>query len=371
MRLRQPLPLLAVGASLVVLLPSAHVALPSAGLAGLAPSARLRVISAGAFHNLVLWLALTSVSWLGFGTLVWSCLGYRDVSAYGRVVVAVEESSPVQVALPVGAVIVQIDDVLLASTKPPHDIWSLYASEGHKSLGADDLGWCMNSAWFLSQPEGCCDTNETTPNSSCFTADAVQSRPSVPRQKCAPTLEVLRPDLEVARRCAAAADCAEGNECVRLREDQHIMRVDFAPPGHDGGHQTMVWSGPPEEFFEDVVTSAYMPQYSFLPLWLPALFSTTFSYISTLTMSLYLFNLLPLPYLDGSQLLDALADLVIHGSSDRPSGDVELGETQRSASPGASKWRWRWYARMKQGTQLSLELLLVVCLLSALWRSWS
>ena len=51
----------------------------------------MRIISAGAFHNLVLWLVLASASWLGVGTLFWSCLGYQDVSAYGRVVLAVEE----------------------------------------------------------------------------------------------------------------------------------------------------------------------------------------------------------------------------------------------------------------------------------------
>ena len=32
------------------------------------------------------------------------------------------------------------------------------------------------------------------------------------------------------------------------------------------------------------------------------------SYLMTLTLSLYLFNLLPLPFLDGSQLLDAFLD---------------------------------------------------------------
>ena len=57
----------------------------------LSPRARLRVISAGAFHNLVLWVTLVGISWLGLGSLIWSFLGYTDVRGLGKVVVDVNE----------------------------------------------------------------------------------------------------------------------------------------------------------------------------------------------------------------------------------------------------------------------------------------
>ena len=41
----------------------------------------------------------------------------------------------------------------------------------------------------------------------------------------------------------------------------------------------------------------------------------------TLTLSLFLFNLLPLPFLDGSQLLDALLDLILCARSPVSSRD--------------------------------------------------
>ncbi|GJE92322.1 hypothetical protein PsYK624_084760 [Phanerochaete sordida] len=361
----EQVPLLGVGASLLVLLPSAHVSLPAAGLAALAPPARLRIIAAGAFHNIVLWLALASASQLGLGAALWSCVGYRDVGAYGRVVVAVEEGSPVQAALPVGAVILQIDDTPLTSTHSSQDLWSLYASRNSERQSTEHLRWCMDSAWFLGQPTSCCDAQDPMSSSACFVSDAVESHVPDRAQRCASTLEVLRPGLEVVKRCTAAADCAEGSVCIRPRGDQRIMRVDFTAPGRDDAHHTMVWSGPPEEFFEDVETSAYMPRYSFLPVWLPALIGTVMGYISTLTLSLFLFNLLPLPYLDGSQLLDALTDLAVSIPSDKQP-DIELG-TARASSPPRTP---HWYPRAKRAAQLTLQLLLLLSLLSALWRAY-
>lgn len=88
---RESVPLLSVGASLMVLLPAAHVALPSAAVERLSPRSRLRVIAAGALHNLVTWIILWLLATLGLGGFLWSCLGYRDIGTYGRVVVALDE----------------------------------------------------------------------------------------------------------------------------------------------------------------------------------------------------------------------------------------------------------------------------------------
>lgn len=176
-------------------------------------------------------------------------------------------------------------------------------------------------------------------------------------------LEVLRPDVEVAKRCTAPADCAEGSACVSLREDQRVMRVEFIPPGHSERRVT-IWSGPREEFFEDVETSAYMPRFVFLPLWLPGTVTMLVSYISTLTLSLYLFNLLPLPYLDGAQFVDALVELAVYTSPARSHHDIELG-----VGGGTTRRHWRWHLRAKQVMQAILSLLLLICVLGGLWRA--
>lgn len=87
----------------------------------------------------------------------------------------------------------------------------------------------------------------------------------------------------------------------------------------------------------------YQPRFSYLPLWLPnivdlyfeyvysrhlPLFTVytdqlCFSYLLTLNLSLFIFNLLCLPFLDGSQLLSAVLDLISELAE--PSSEGTLG----------------------------------------------
>jgi S2P endopeptidase len=50
----------------------------------------MRIIAAGPFHNVVFWSLLIGAGWTGIGR-IWSVVGYRDISAFGRVVVGVAE----------------------------------------------------------------------------------------------------------------------------------------------------------------------------------------------------------------------------------------------------------------------------------------
>ena len=84
-------PLTLAGLGFTVVLPSAFVAFPSDETEALPLRARVRLISAGAFHNLMFWLALGLANWLGTSHFVWATLGYYDVSSYGRVVVGVDQ----------------------------------------------------------------------------------------------------------------------------------------------------------------------------------------------------------------------------------------------------------------------------------------
>ena len=81
-----------MGFSLTVVLPSAFVALPSAAIHALQPPARLRIVAAGAFHNLLFWLVLQSLAWSQLSSAIWS-LVYRDTLSFGRVVVDVDTVS--------------------------------------------------------------------------------------------------------------------------------------------------------------------------------------------------------------------------------------------------------------------------------------
>lgn len=89
-RTSESVPLNSAGASIFVALPSAFVALSSGTLQRLQPTGRLRIISAGAFHNLFAWTSLYLLGWIGIGPVILSA-GYRDISQYGRLVVSLDD----------------------------------------------------------------------------------------------------------------------------------------------------------------------------------------------------------------------------------------------------------------------------------------
>ncbi|KAJ8082502.1 hypothetical protein PM082_008357 [Marasmius tenuissimus] len=125
-------PLLSVGASLTVAFPSAHVAFPPRYVETLPSFRRARIISAGPWHNIVMWLGLLAagrtIRWVEKSTSVGSAvlgLVYEDISHTGRMVVAIEEDSPLRNYLTPGSTVTYLDDVPLGGS---NDTWSAYLS---------------------------------------------------------------------------------------------------------------------------------------------------------------------------------------------------------------------------------------------------
>jgi S2P endopeptidase len=82
-----------VGVSLTLVIPAAFVALDSNAMRLARQSDQLRIIAAGAWHNLLLYGACSTAAWLDVYDGIYSLLGYRDVSSLGLVVVGLEEVS--------------------------------------------------------------------------------------------------------------------------------------------------------------------------------------------------------------------------------------------------------------------------------------
>ena len=98
--LRDSIPLSSAGLGITVILPSAFVAFPAGETDSLPTRARTRIISAGAFHNLLLWAFLSFLAWMPISDVVWPVLGYRNVRGYGRVVVGVDVVSSTMPSTP-------------------------------------------------------------------------------------------------------------------------------------------------------------------------------------------------------------------------------------------------------------------------------
>lgn len=63
--------LLSTGASLTLILPTAHVAISTPLFSALPALPKMRIVSAGAFHNLVMWVVLLGLRKSGLGDVGW------------------------------------------------------------------------------------------------------------------------------------------------------------------------------------------------------------------------------------------------------------------------------------------------------------
>lgn len=114
-----------------------------------------------------------------------------------------------------------------------------------------------------------------------------------------------------------------------------------------------------------VEVGIYQPLSQHLPLWLPTVVSLFFSYLSTLSLSLFFFNLLCLPHLDGFQLLSAIIDLtsgfpnssgsrsdgLFGGNAERFTFNLEGGDAGRQT---ASDRGFHWRAPFEAGRSNSM-----------------
>ncbi|THH07642.1 hypothetical protein EW145_g3246 [Phellinidium pouzarii] len=308
----ESLPLHAIGASVTLVLPSAFVSL-SPSLNTLSSSARLRIIAAGAWHNLFIFCLIYLASVAGAGSF-WLAAGWTDIGKTGLVVTGLEEGSQLSYHLRPGSVITSLDDVRLGEMDAaPEVIWSNYLLD-HDIYSSYGRGWCIKASYFFGQPTDCCTQGSSSLPAhppavqlSCFvlTQDGDQGR-------CVDPVPILSPSpseaQSVSTRCFSASDCYKkpiGDEarpqaddtamkCVRHDSSAQLLRIVVRPP---------IWEDQP-------VVSTLSPRFKRLPLGLPGIVSLFFEYLSTLSLSLYIFNLFALPFLDGSQFLSALLDYV-------------------------------------------------------------
>ncbi|KAE9388652.1 hypothetical protein BT96DRAFT_980965 [Gymnopus androsaceus JB14] len=142
-------PILSSGLAVTLVIPSAFVSFSAGLMSSLDAIAKARIIAAGPWHNFVLWAVLVvsgkSVSFVDSATGLgnaFTTLGWNDISKDGRVVIGLDNDSPLQGVLKLGSVITALDDISLGADqerwseyltqKPPYDIpWN---------------GWCVSSA---------------------------------------------------------------------------------------------------------------------------------------------------------------------------------------------------------------------------------
>ncbi|KAG1810641.1 uncharacterized protein BJ212DRAFT_1589654, partial [Suillus subaureus] len=305
------IPMLAAGASITFMFPAAFVTLPSARVEELSSLDRLRVITSGCFHNLTLWLILLAVAWSGIGQRILS-VGYEDVLTRGLIVTHVEADSPLSMHLPVGSFLTTLDDLPLNSSR---DAWSTYLSELTPAVYKQ--GWCVDTPRLSDDHQCCVHTNNSASSSSCFV-----SFESAMEEYCTDPVAVLS---KIQNRCDSSTSCLDSQSCLKPRGDREILRITVNDEGAGTENERIVlWSGPRYEVWEQVQTTQLAPRFAVVPLGLPLVFADFFQYLKLTNLSLYLLNSLPLPALDGSQLLIILLEMVFTGWFHTPSTILDI-----------------------------------------------
>ncbi|KAF9972819.1 hypothetical protein BGZ73_004003, partial [Actinomortierella ambigua] len=225
------------GIFLYILYPGAFVDVPSRAMSILTPIQQLRIICAGVWHNIVLfvivWLIISSQTLeLSFRILGWQHLD-------DAVTVAdVSKASPLYGHLAVGSIITQIDDVSLKGS--PLDTWKQMLLDPERANSHDqDRGFCAPEKLLDSYPHDCCTFTRQSPfghsrdrSLSCFTPlrkvsrqddlDPDPDRILVYQGQCLPSFEILA-DKNI-KRCSLSAslddrgsnaDCPSSHRCYR------------------------------------------------------------------------------------------------------------------------------------------------------------
>lgn len=351
----ESLPAVAAGVSFIVCIPAAFVTFPSEGLQVLSPRARTRIIAAGPFHNLVFWCILVLLGRVGAGSLAWSVMGYDNVGDAGNVVLDVDAGSPLYGHLLPGAIITKLDDTNLGTSNLSQDIWTTYLTSPEIR---PTLGWCIDGK-LLEGTDACCSPSVgsmSTSLLSCFTG----ARFSKDVQGCLDPIPILTGRNETTR---CTRECGSGMVCVEAGPETQLLRLTVVYPSKE--EAVVLWSGPRSEVWAEVTVGTWIPRFRVLPRSMPWIWETFWNYLSMATLSLYLFNLLPIQHLDGSKLLTSLLDMTMGVDDDHFLFDIEgLEISNRQVNIGRNRRRTK--ERMEKHIPLWTMALLVICVLLAI-----
>ncbi|KAL2914659.1 diphosphomevalonate decarboxylase [Polyrhizophydium stewartii] len=295
-------PMLSCGVFLLIVWPGAFVQLDDKSLARRTPSERMRISSAGIWHNVVLAVAASAA-----------------IRALPTLLAPAYANARIQ---PMGVVVVQVD----AAASP-----SLLAS-----LQQGDRIVKLNRGGIAGGIPGWKAMLEDAAAGGAGTADELVGRllPS----RCAS----LSADFFEQPQCDSARDCPRGQICMApriARSGDRILHLDLCSAGLSDQCQTrrLTFVGDPHELAAYVLVSEHVPRHWIFPLWLPVVAETLLRYVVSLNAALAVLNAVPAFDLDGQRLLaDGMRVLAGSGGVLRLAADGALGAAEHATVAAAA-----------------------------------
>ncbi|CDS10102.1 hypothetical protein LRAMOSA02779 [Lichtheimia ramosa] len=318
------------GVFMYYIYPGAFVNIPDQALSLLSPFNQLKIICAGVWHNIVLYLWV--LFFLSGGLkLCLLLVGWQSLEGLGGVsVVSVRKDSPLVYHLPTSSIVYQLNDFVLDDNIAS---WNTYLLDNQQRHDAQQ-GFCASNT-TRSNDTTCCDIDDNYPfgqssntSISCFR----DFHPDTSEPKwtlCLPTTQVLV--SQDAKRCSSDADCQVTDQCVTpytpSTRGQFVRVYIKSSPSDVENTGAFVFEGELVDIWESVKVGILHPRFWFLPVWIPHTVELFLRYISSFTLALALLNILPAFQLDGEFALGQLLALVSrHG----PASPLSTGNTTPS-----------------------------------------
>ncbi|TIB66463.1 hypothetical protein E3P77_02339 [Wallemia ichthyophaga] len=279
-------------------IPGAFVALSQSQLANISLRPRARIICAGAYHNFILALLLSVAAYICSDQL------FIYVGDYGRSVTEISEKNKLYGYIHPAAIITSIDTVNLGRPSDVDeidvDIWDEYLLSRTKEP-KNHYAWLVDLAVFNSSETSCCRSaslEEAVSGAGCFVPH--QATLLANREACLDPSEVM---------LGEPVNCLETDEeksvCVRPHPLSHMLRIGYL--GKENERESVVVQSSKRFLWETLKVSDYASRYpALMPEYLIYLLSTLANYIITLSVTFGMVNMLPLPFLDGSELVNAV-----------------------------------------------------------------
>ncbi|KAI9261401.1 hypothetical protein BDA99DRAFT_511279 [Phascolomyces articulosus] len=334
----QRVPIKSAGIFVYYIYPGAFVNISDHALHLIAPFRQLKIICAGVWHNIILYLWTLIMLAGGLKTIL-LLLGWQSLESSGGVsVVDVRPDSPLAYHLPISSILYKLDDFPLENNIVD---WNQYllGQEDQRHIGTE--GFCAVVPDDPNIVNECCDIDDEypfgrSPNStlSCF-RDFTTSKNTEPDYfTCLPMTDVMI--SQASQRCMKDLECSTGEHCVTPYTPSaagQIVRVYTKAPAwksnEPGSDKVFVFEGELVDIWESVKVGILRPRFWFLPVFVPHTIELLLRYISSFTLALALLNILPAFQLDGEYALGQLVSLALQRNNHSPVSTGRLQQPQQ------------------------------------------
>ncbi|CAB4386799.1 unnamed protein product [Rhizophagus irregularis] len=278
---------------------------------------KLRILCAGVWHNIVIFLFGMFILNSGIITLSMSLTGYRSVEGTGVSVISVESTDLIGILYP-STLITKLDDYDL--NEASLDKWNNFLLKNYELTKVHPYGNSENKEISCFQ--------RSDQNSSHYKElSCLHARPilvNINEQRCRKDLDCDNP----LPMCVLPYTPSGFPVPVRI----YFKHPPWIANQKENKEQVLLWLGDLENLWEIVQVSTLQPRWSWVPLWIPftveIIISQTTRYTVSFSLALCILNILPAFQLDGYHALTTILTR-LYEVDDRASTAISISKRTR------------------------------------------